>query len=97
MAGTLERALGLGGKIRDRIDEADWDGVAKLEAERREIIESLCAEMAGDPRLADALGVLQQETGRILEILTALRDSAERDVRQVGKGRRALSAYLRNG
>jgi hypothetical protein len=94
---ALARAVGLGAKIRDRIEEADWESVAQLESERREAIESLCQEMVDDPRLGDALGELQEDTGRILEILTALRDAAERDVRQVGKGRRALSAYIRNG
>jgi hypothetical protein len=94
---ALARAVGLGAKIRDRIEEADWESVAQLESERREAIESLCQEMVDDPRLGDALRELQEDTGRILEILTALRDAAERDVRQVGKGRRALSAYIRNG
>jgi phytoene/squalene synthetase len=97
VAGGLERAVALGERIRDRIEEADWDDVAQLESERRRAIESLCTEMAGDPRLADALGALQKDTGRILEILTALRDAAEQDVKQLGTGRRALSAYLRNG
>jgi hypothetical protein len=97
VAGALERAVALGAKIRDRIEEADWEGVAQLESERRQVIASLCHEMAGDPRLADALGAVQKDTARILEILVALRDAAERDVKQIGTGRRALSAYLRNG
>lgn len=97
MTGALERAVHLGERIRDRIEEADWNGVAQLERERRQAIESLCGEMAGDPRLAEALEALQKDTGRILEILSALRAAAAQDVRQAGKGRRALSAYIRNG
>lgn len=97
-APSLERLLELTDTVQEAINAGDWQNAAVAEIERRAMLETyLEQERAnnGDlAHLAEALAGLQTRSHRLIGELAHHRRRLEQKVCELGRGRRAVNAYL---
>ena len=97
-APSLERLLALTDTVQEAINAGDWQNAAVAETERRAMLEAyLEQERANNGDLAhltEALAGLQTRSHRLIGELAHHRRRLEQKVCELGRGRRAVNAYL---
>ena len=97
-APSLERLLDLTNTVHEAINAGDWKNAAIAEAERREMLEAYVEqERASNGNLAnlsEELAGLQTRSNRLIGELAHHRRRLEQKACELGRGRRAVNAYL---
>ena len=97
-APSLERLLDLTDAVQEAISAGDWQDAAVAEAERRSMLEAYVEQERsrhGDlDHLSEALAGLQSRSHRLMGELSHHRRRLEQKACELGRGRRAVNAYL---
>ena len=97
-APSLERLLDLTDTVQEAINAGDWQNAAVAEAERRAMLEAYLeqerARNGNLTHLSDELVGLQTRSNRLIGELSHHRRRLEQKACELGRGRRAVKAYL---
>ncbi|NNC65043.1 MAG: hypothetical protein HKN84_09680 [Gammaproteobacteria bacterium] len=95
---SLERLLDLTDVVQEAISAGDWQNAAVAEAERRAMLEAYIEQERGKngdlAQLSDELAGLQSRSHRLIGELSHHRRRLEHKACELGRGRRAVSAYM---
>lgn len=93
----LERALELTHELRARVEAAEWDAAADLEAERRALLEEFFSTTPPAAELTHAVAVLRElvaANDTLIGLAEHLQRALAREADTLIAGRRAARAYL---
>lgn len=91
---TFDSILALNQQIQTLIEDADWQGVGKLDVRRKQQIQQFFS--AGSAVDRQQALILQQQNNQILQQLTHKRTELGAKQRKAHSSRRAVDAYLNN-
>ena len=80
-------------------EAGEWDTVARDEAMRRELIDAYFSNpsnIANEPEISHAIQELLRINDRLEQLTAAARDTARAEIKNIGTGRKAISAYTEN-
>ena len=90
----LQVALAISREMLAHAEQGEWGEIDAGEARRAPLIrEALQADAIKDPRVADACRELLDLNHQIETRVLAARDASATEVRELGRGRKAVKAY----
>lgn len=95
---SLERLLELTDAVQEAISTGEWQNAAAAESDRRAMLEAYVLRArekhGGIDRLSEELAGLQTRSHRLIGELSHHRRRLEQKACELGRGRRAVNAYL---